>query len=184
MSLEQYDIDLLRAINVDRITALDGAFIFLTNSAPIIAGLIPVCFLLYGVFAKRKELRRVGYVIAASYLLSVIISNILKYAIARPRPFTTYPFIEKLSSGGSGSFPSGHTSDVFSIAMAVSLFFPKPRVVIPVFLWAILVGYSRMDLGVHYPSDVLGGAIVGIGAAVGCWVLWQLIRGEYSKKID
>lgn len=172
MGLEQWDIDLLRTINLDRITALDGVFIFITNSAPIIAGLIPLSFLLYGVFAKRKDIRTFGYVIAASYLLSVIISNTIKYAVARPRPFTVYPFIEKLSGGGNGSFPSGHTSDVFSVAMAVSLLFPKRSVVIPMFLWAILVGYSRMDLGVHYPSDVLGGAIVGAGAALlVCWLL-------------
>ena len=182
MNVEQLDIDLLRAINLDRITALDGIFVFITNSAPIIAGLIPLGFLLYGMFAKRKDIRTFGYVIAASYLLSAIISNVLKYAIARPRPFTVYPFIEKLSGGGSASFPSGHTSDAFSIAMAVSLLFPKRSVVIPMFLWAILVGYSRMDLGVHYPSDVLGGAIVGMGSAYCCWLVWKSMRKRQFQK--
>ncbi len=173
MSFEQFDIDLLRAINVDRLKSLDGVFIFITNSGPIIAGLIPLGFILYGLFAKRKDIRGYGYVIAASYLLSVIISNTLKYVVARPRPFTIYPYIEKLSSGGSGSFPSGHTSDAFSVAMAVSLLFPKRSVVIPMLLWAMLVGYSRMDLGVHYPSDVLGGVVIGAGAAYCCWIFWK-----------
>ena len=172
MNLEALDIEVLKAINLGRITMLDGVFVFITNSGPIIAALIPLCFIIYGLYSKQKRIRDYGYLIATSYLLSVVISNTLKYIIDRPRPFAVYPFIQKLSSGGSGSFPSGHTSDVFSVAMAVSLLFPKRSVVIPMFLWAALVGYSRMDLGVHYPSDVLGGAIVGAGAALlVCWLL-------------
>ena len=111
--------------------------------------------------------------IAAPYLLSVVISNILKPIVDRPRPFITYHDIQKLSSGGNASFPSGHTSDVFSLAMIVSLLFPKKAVIIPIFIWAALVAYSRMDLGVHYPSDVLGGAVIGICSSICCFRLYR-----------
>jgi undecaprenyl-diphosphatase len=82
--------------------------------------------------------------------------------IDRPRPFETYSFIEKISVGGSPSFPSGHTSDAFAIALAMSIVFPKKWVIFPMFAWAIAVGYSRMFTGVHYPTDVLGGMLLGL----------------------
>jgi undecaprenyl-diphosphatase len=171
--LVSIDIDILKTINVDRITSLDGVFQFLSNTAPYISGLIPIGVILCGVIRKRKTIRLHGYKIASSYLLSVIVSNLLKLIIDRPRPFVTYPFIQKLSSGGGTSFPSGHTSDVFAIATAMSILFPRYVVVIPFYLWAVLVAYSRMDLGVHYPSDVLGGAVVGATCAVICIKLFN-----------
>ncbi len=163
---EQFDISILRFINVDRIHALDGFFLFFTNTAPYISGIIPLGFIVWGFFQRERSYKITGVMIGASYLLSVLISNGIKLFVTRPRPFTTYSFIEKLSTGGSSSFPSGHTSDAFSVAMAVCLLFPRKQVVIPIMIWAVLVGYSRMDLGVHYPSDVLGGAVIGMISAV------------------
>jgi undecaprenyl-diphosphatase len=96
----------------------------------------------------------------------VTLAQVLLFAPGRPRPSISYPFIEKLSAGGSPSFPSGHTSDAMAMAMALSVMYPRWYVIIPSFLWAGLVGYSRMDLGVHYPSDVLVGAIVGVGCSL------------------
>jgi membrane-associated phospholipid phosphatase len=61
--------------------------------------------------------------------------------------------------------PSAHTSSAFATATSLSLAFPKWYVVVPSFVWASSVGYSRMHLGVHYPSDVLVGALVGSGSA-------------------
>ena len=174
MSFGSFDIDLLKAIDVDRITALDPIFQFLSNTAPYICGLIPIGFILFGIFRKSRSVRLLGYKIASSYLLSVIISNLLKIVIDRPRPFATYPFIQKLSAGGGTSFPSGHTSDVFAIATAMSILFPKRMVIIPFYIWATCVAYSRMDLGVHYPTDVLGGAAVGAISALICIKLFNL----------
>lgn len=90
---------------------------------------------------------------------------LLKYSIDRPRPFETYSFIVKLSDAGSPSFPSGHTSNAFATATSLSLAIPKWYVTAPALLWASAVGYSRMHLGVHYPSDVLVGAAIGAGSA-------------------
>ena len=105
----------------------------------------------------------------------------MKYAINRPRPFESYPYeIEKLASAGSPSFPSGHTSEAFSTATSLSLAFPKWYVITPAFLWASAVGYSRMDLGVHYPSDVIMGAVVGSGSAF----LTDYINNKLIKNIQ
>jgi membrane-associated phospholipid phosphatase len=159
---ESLDISFLKEINVNRLASLDGFFIFISEGSSYISALIPIIFILFGFVRKKKEFSKQGLMIAIPYLLSVLFSTSIKYIIERPRPFVKYSFIQKLSTGGSGSFPSGHTSDAFSIAMIISLLFPKRSVIIPMFLWAALVGYSRMDLGVHYPSDVLGGALIGI----------------------
>jgi undecaprenyl-diphosphatase len=63
------------------------------------------------------------------------------------------------------SFPSGHTSSSFSAVTALSRAYPKWYVIAPSFLWAASVGYSRMYLGVHYPTDVTAGAVLGVGTS-------------------
>ncbi|HEU4718905.1 MAG TPA: phosphatase PAP2 family protein, partial [Bacteroidia bacterium] len=103
----------------------------------------------------------------------------LKYTVNRPRPFVTYPDIIKKTKAGSKSFPSGHTSSAFALATSVSLAYPKWYVIAPSYAWACAVGYSRMRLGAHYPSDVAAGALIGAGCAWGCWWLNKKIQEKY-----
>lgn len=165
------DIQLLRDINLHRDRGLDGSFKFITNSSGIISVTTPVALISTGLITKDKELLHKGLYVGASWLTSAILANGIKVIVRRDRPFVTYPEIEKLASGGSYSFPSGHSSEAFSIATSLSISFPKWYVVAPAYLWAGLVGYSRMDLGVHYPTDVLAGAVLGAGSAYLCHVL-------------
>lgn len=165
------DIRLLRDINLHRDRGLDGSFKFITNSSGIISATTPVALISTGLITKDKELLHKGLYVGATWLTSAILANGIKVIVRRDRPFVTYPEIEKLASGGSYSFPSGHSSEAFSIATSLSISFPKWYVVAPAYLWAGLVGYSRMDLGVHYPTDVLAGAVLGAGSAYLCHVL-------------
>jgi len=110
--------------------------------------------------------------------VSAVVANILKYSIDLPRPFEVYPYIEKLSSGGSPSFPSGHTADAFAFAIAVSLAYPKWQILLPSLFWASLVGYSRMSLGVHFPSDVAAGALIGVICA---WIAFKIRYDRIAK---
>jgi membrane-associated phospholipid phosphatase len=90
----------------------------------------------------------------------------MKHLIRRPRPYTSYPDkITPYETETSLSFPSGHTSIAFTTATALSLKYPKWYVIAPSYFWACSVGYSRMNLGAHYPSDVLAGALLGVGSA-------------------
>lgn len=82
----------------------------------------------------------------------------------------------------SASFPSGHTSAAFVIATALSIAFPKRYVIVFSFLWAFATGYSRMYLGVHYPSDVIAGAIVGIGSAFIIYKINKYISKKSKQK--
>ena len=162
---QNIDIDLLRDINLNRNKHLDGVFMGITNSASPLAYGVPALLLTYGFLEKDSLTKQKAIYIGTTVFKATIINVALKYTFNRTRPFDTYPFIEKVTNGGSPSFPSGHTSDAFSLATSVSLAYRKWYIVVPSFVWASAVGYSRLAFGVHYPSDVLMGAIVGSGTA-------------------
>jgi len=169
------DIRLLSAINHNRNTHLDGTFRTITNTASPFAFGTPVILYGIGLINKDKAMKDNALYIGATVITSSVIATILKYSVKRERPFVTYPnqyqypYIQKETSGGGYSFPSGHTADAFSLATSVTLAYPKWYVIVPAFAWAGAVGYSRMDLGVHYPSDVLMGAVTGAGSAYLCY---------------
>jgi len=176
-SAQNLDINLLRKINLDRNPALDPTFKFVTNSvAPLGLG-APLIVTSIGLLQKDNTLKNKGYYIGATLLTSTIITTTLKFTIDKDRPFVTYPDIQKLTGAGSPSFPSGHTSEAFATATSLSLAFPKWYVIAPSMLWASAAGYSRMHLGVHYPSDVLVGALIGSGSA---WLCHELNK-RYFK---
>lgn len=175
------DINLLRKINLNRNKHLDNTFRFITNSASPVSIGTPLLLYSVGFFEKDKTMKDKAIYIGASVISSVAVATIMKYSFNRERPFKSYPDIEKLTSGGSPSFPSGHTSDAFSLATSLSLAYPKWYVIAPSFVWAGAVGYSRMDLGVHYPSDVLMGAIVGAGSAYLCYKGNQWLNKKRKK---
>lgn len=111
-----------------------------------------------------KKTRKIGCMSALALLGSLIINNlILKNLIARIRPYEIInglvPLIEKPTDY---SFPSGHTGSSFAAACILYRKLPK-RFGITALLLAMLIGFSRLYLGVHYPSDVLFGIISGVG---------------------
>lgn len=179
---QNVDYRLLRHINIDRNKHLDGTFKLITNSVGPVSIGAPLLVFGTGLLEKDKSLQQKGIVMGESFIVASFISISMKYAFKRPRPFITYPAdIEKLTSGGSPSFPSGHTSDAFSTATSLSIAFPKWYVIAPSYIYASAVGYSRMDLGVHYPSDVLAGAIVGAGSAYLCYKAQKWINHKNRR---
>jgi undecaprenyl-diphosphatase len=159
------DIRILRSFNSSVNLPSDGFFSFISDSDPYIIVAVPAAIGVYGLARHDKAQFRNGCVLAAASILSSGITNALKYSVNRERPFITYPDITKKSSAGSPSFPSGHTSSAFATATSLSLTYSKWYVIVPSYGWAVTVGYSRMHLGVHYPSDVLAGALIGAGSA-------------------
>jgi membrane-associated phospholipid phosphatase len=179
LSSQNFDIDLLRKINLNRNKNLDGVFKGITNStAPVAIG-VPVILFGYGLLKKDSVTKYNGMYIGASVIVASGTSYLLKYIVNRPRPYVTYPDIENVTSEGSPSFPSNHTSAAFAMATSVSIVYPKWYIIAPSYIWAGAVGYSRMDLGVHYPSDVLMGALIGAGSAYLCYKGQQWL---YKKK--
>lgn len=180
---QNIDIDLLKNINLNRNTSFDGIFKWFTNSASPVAYGIPVILLGIGLARKDSLTKQKSLYIGASAITSAIVANIFKYGINRPRPFITYPFLQNVTDGGSPSFPSGHTAGAFALATSISIAYPKWYIIAPSYLWACAVGYSRMDLGVHYPSDVLGGMIIGSGSAFLCYKTNQWLHKRKTKTI-
>jgi len=96
-----------------------------------------------------------------SFTLELPICTIMKYGIKRNRPFETLDMIYKRSLPlDRFSLPSGHTSASSVMTVLLSYFFPI--LMLPAIMWALLVGISRIYLGVHYPTDVLAGMSIGI----------------------
>ncbi len=159
------DINLLRDINLNRNKDLDKPFKFITETRSVVS-VGTFCVFATKTLAYHDSASRQNTInIAGGLLFSALVTHAIKLSVRRPRPYKTYPEIEKLSSGGSFSMPSGHTSEAFATATSLSLCYPKWYVITPSFIWAGLVGYSRMHLGVHYPSDVAIGALVGSGTS-------------------
>jgi membrane-associated phospholipid phosphatase len=183
LKLQDIDIGILKAIFENRNPLYDPVLLAITNTAAVLAFGIPVVLLILSLIRKNSVFRQDALLMLIPVALSAIVANILKYAIDLPRPYEIYPFIEKLSVGGSPSFPSGHTADAFAFATATGLVYRKWFVVIPCFIWASLVGYSRMSLGVHFPTDVVGGAFIGaLCATAYIWIAKRQLRVEAQAK--
>jgi len=159
------DINLLRNINIHRNNALKGTMIGLTNSAYVVSIAAPAAELITGVARRDNEMIINGLETTAGLGINTILTFGLKYAVNRKRPYTTYPYINNYQNDTDPSFPSGHTSFAFCTASSLSICFPRWYVVAPAYAWASAVGYSRLYLGMHYPTDVLAGAIIGAASA-------------------
>lgn len=143
------------------------------------AGMIWI--LLCIVLLLMPKTRKSGMVLLAALLVDLLICNvILKPTIQRIRPFDVITDIELLVKRPLDySFPSGHTAASFTSVMALYLAGEK-KLWIPALILAVLIAFSRLYLYVHYPTDVLGGVIIGvISGALGYWLVK---KAEESKK--
>ena len=146
-----------------------GVWKGLTSSVYPMALATPSAILAYGYYKKNKHFRNAGWYMVGTLAANTIVTQGAKYLVNRHRPYTDYPsLITPYQVDTDPSFPSGHTSTAFATAAALSITFNKWYVAVPAYAWATGVGYSRIKLGEHYPSDVLVGAAVGIGSAYLC----------------
>lgn len=125
-----------------------------------------VLWILIGlVLLTRRSWRKTGVVLLLALLIEAFFCNIvLKNLVAMPRPFTLHENVQLLIPAPHDySFPSGHTGAAF--ASAAALYFSRARYWIVVFVLAVLIAFSRLYLYVHFPTDVLGGIVLGIASA-------------------
>lgn len=178
MLAQHIDIDLLKKINPRDPSS--GFWAVTSSSAYWVPASAAAGTLLTGIIQKNRQLKINGYEIVINAAVSAAVSEALKRTFRRARPAETYPndiYPAQLKYGRS--FPSGHTIIAFATATTISLQYKKWYVVVPAYVWASAVGYSRMYRGVHYPSDVLGGAVIGIGTGyLSHWLTQKIFKPE------
>lgn len=145
-----------------------------------------VCAIVLFVF---KKTRWAGVAVAIAFVLDVLVVNVvLKLSVNRARPWQSYPdlgfqeFHNAISvrEPTDSSFPSGHTAALFAAAAALIMYYKVKG--LPALGVALLVAISRIYLCMHYPSDVLGGMLIGSACGVGGYFLMKLAKKFILKK--
>jgi len=179
---QNIDINMLAKLNPSS-TSADKVFRFISDKAIITTSVAPFALYFVGALAHNGELKENAFQTGIAIVGSTAMTFALKNSIERARPFIAYPDRIAYKGGGSGySFPSGHTSSTFALATSLSLAYPKWYVIAPSFAFAATTAYSRMYMGVHYPTDVAGGIILGAGSAYLTWKLQKVLNKGYKKK--
>lgn len=178
VSAQNNDFKLLHSITASRNPGMEPFHKGLSFSVYPALLLSPSIFAVTGFIKKDTLLMQTGLCIASGIALNTALTYGLKYTINRQRPYLTYAQIVALETESSSSMPSGHTSSAFNVATSLTLFYPKWYVAVPAYTWASGVAYSRMYLGVHYPSDLIAGAILGSGTA---WLTYYLNKKWFGK---
>ena len=161
------DVQLFRDINNAQTQFKTSLIGVSDNSVYPILIAAPVSLAAYGLAADQNEKFESGVLLGSSEILAYSIGYVLKESVRRERPYEALTDVHTnhLDSADPYSFPSGHATGAFALATLLTLRYPKPEVYIPAFAWAGLVGYGRIYFGLHYPSDVLAGALIGAGSS-------------------
>jgi membrane-associated phospholipid phosphatase len=180
---QSFDVNLLQSIYKNETSFKDKFFKADAQSVTVFNIAAPVSIFAAGLIKHDKQLQKNAIYIAGAYIASSIVTQGLKQLVKRERPFEQYPLLfSDRYDGGGYSFPSGHTSAAFCTATSLSLYFPKWYVIAPSYLWAVSVGWARMYEGVHYPTDVLAGAIIGMGSAWLGYKIQEIMDKKYNTK--
>lgn len=153
-------------------------FFTVLNNAGMISILTVLLFLVF------RKYRYIGIAMTFSLVIEFILNNLLlKNIIARPRPYEISGEVELLVERANDySFPSGHTGSVFAVTVVLYLLLPESmkKYGILGILLSALMGYSRLYVGIHYPSDVIGGLLLGCVTAI--FSVWLLKRQDFFKR--
>lgn len=159
-----FEIGILDAIQKLSTPGLDKFMVTITSLGNM--SIIWIAFII--IFLSTKEYKTMGKVMVLGFILNLIIVNLLlKNIFARVRPFNIVNhadlFIPTLKDG---SFPSGHTSYAFTIFTIVLFMAKKKSLKVLTGILAVLIAFSRLYLYVHFPTDVIGGTIIGFILAI------------------
>ncbi|BAF60153.1 MAG: phosphatase PAP2 family protein [Pelotomaculum sp.] len=129
-------------------------------------GLIWIVFGLAMFFSGRPVVKRAALLMLAALLVSYLAGEEgLKHLFRRPRPFETLPGVDLLvPPPHSFSFPSGHAANAFASGLVLAR--KIPALALPALSLAVVMSFSRVYVGVHYPLDVVGGALLGAACAL------------------
>jgi membrane-associated phospholipid phosphatase len=173
-------IDLFFRLNTFHTLYLD---IFFQNYTLLGDGVFSIAIFLILLLANKIPL---ALQVITGYLFSGIVSQIIKHLVHAPRPHAiidnaAYPyFIEGVTLSGMNSFPSGHTTSVFALAVLLALNTTDKRISLIYLITAIITGYSRIYLGQHFLADVTTGALIGTLSALAVYWYLRQVKIEFS----
>lgn len=173
--ITQYDKDLFLALNGLGHTSWDGFWLFMTHKFTAIPLYVFLFFILY----KQLGIKKTGIVLIAVGLMITCtngLADFFKYGVQRLRPCYDTDLnglvrLVKSSCGGKFSYFSAHASNTMGIAFFFTLLLKSKYIKFLLLSWALIVAYSRIYIGVHFPLDVLSGIAVGI---LFSWLFFKL----------
>ena len=177
-TINDADRDLLTTINFDGPTGYDFFWAIYSDKWTWIPFILVIVYCLLRPGNWKHRLLIIGSVALLFLLSDFVVSSFIKNVICRPRPSHDPAVMSLLSyvndyRGGSYGFPSNHASNGFATATFLALLFRNRWVTLSAFLWAAGSCYSRMYLGVHYPTDILCGALLGTLFAFLVFILYK-----------
>ena len=179
--LDSIDRSILVWIHENHIPVLNQVMSFITDADNWVLPIL-LLILYLGFFQGKKGKIALCLLIISLSLNDSICAQLLKPFFERVRP--SHISIEGLnllvSKGGKWSMPSNHASNMFSLAVILSYFYDRFK--IPLFLLAIMIAISRVYVGVHYPGDVIVGALVGYSISWIVITLWVILKMRELKR--
>lgn len=177
-TINDADRDLLTTINFDGPTGYDFFWAIYSDKWTWIPFILVIVYCLLRPGNWKHRLLIIGSVALLFLLSDFVVSSFIKNVVCRPRPSHDPAVMNLLSyvndyRGGAYGFPSNHASNGFATATFLALLFRNRWVTLSAFLWAVGSCYSRMYLGVHYPTDILCGALLGTLFAFLVFILYK-----------
>lgn len=177
-TISEADRDLLTTINFDGPTGYDFFWAMYTDKWTWIPFVLVIVYCMLRPGNWKHRLLIVGCTALLFLLSDFVVSSFIKNIICRPRPSHDPAVMNLLSyvndyRGGAYGFPSNHASNGFAAATFLALLMRNRWVTLSAFLWAIGSCYSRMYMGVHYPTDILCGALLGSLFAILIYLIYK-----------
>lgn len=174
----QLDGELLVAIQGLHMSWLDPIVSVYTKLGD--AGLLWIALSL--VMLLWKPTRKAGVLALGAMILGLVVTNItIKPLLSRPRPWLDWPIVPLVTEKDPNSFPSGHTCAAFAAGLSWVRALPWRWGRIAAVAAAVVMGLSRLYVGVHYPTDVLAGAVIGSLCAWAAWKAYNLYSDRKNR---